>query len=218
MSVKRIDLNTSVLANNETWAEKNGRLFHEHGVYTVNLMSSPGSGKTTILQHSFKYLLPQMKVGVIVGDIATTEDAERMSGHGVPVVQINTHGACHLDARMISEVLESFDLSSLDLLIIENIGNLVCPADFSFGEHLKVAVLSTTEGNDKVRKYPDMFRKADAVLINKIDLLPYVDFDMDVLLRDIKAVGSHAEVFQMAARNGEGVEAWCRWLIAKAKA
>jgi len=218
MSVKRIDLNTSVLANNESWAEKNGRLFHDNGVYTVNLMSSPGSGKTTILQHSFQYLVPQLNVGVIVGDIATTEDAERMQGKGVPVVQINTHGACHLDARMIFSVLDSFDLKNLDLLIIENVGNLVCPADFSFGEHLKVAVLSTTEGNDKVRKYPDMFRKADAVIINKIDLLPYVDFDLEILERDVRAVGSHAEIFQMAARNGEGVEAWCRWLIEKAKA
>lgn len=218
MSVKRIDLNTSVLANNETWAEKNGRLFQENRVYTVNLMSSPGSGKTTILEHSFQYLVPHLNVGVIVGDIATTEDAERMQGKGVPVVQINTHGACHLDAKMISGVLGAFDLGKIDLLIIENVGNLVCPADFSFGEHLRVAVLSTTEGNDKVRKYPDMFRKADAVLINKIDLLPYVDFDMEVLERDLRSVGSHGEVFQMAARKGEGVEAWCRWMIEKAKA
>lgn len=218
MTVKRIDLNTSVLANNETWAEKNGRLFQENGVYTVNLMSSPGSGKTTILQNSFQYLVPHLNVGVIVGDIATTEDAERMQGHGVPVVQINTHGACHLDARMISGVLDAFDLEKLDLLIIENVGNLVCPADFSFGEHLRVAVLSTTEGNDKVRKYPDMFRKADGVLINKIDLLPYVDFDLGVLEQDLKSVGSHAEVFQMSARNGEGVETWCRWVLKKAKA
>lgn len=217
MTVKRIDLNTSILANNETWADKNARLFKQNRVYAVNIMSSPGSGKTTILQQSFQYLLPALNLGVIVGDIATTEDAERMQGKGVPVVQINTHGACHLDARMISGVLDAFDLEKLDLIIIENIGNLVCPADFSFGEHLKVAVLSTTEGNDKVRKYPDMFRKADAVLVNKIDLLPYVDFDMDVLRRDIKAVGSHADIFEMAARNGEGVEAWCRWLIEKAK-
>ena len=218
MSVKRIDINTSVLANNQAWAEKNGRLFQEKGVYTVNLMSSPGSGKTTILQQSFQYLTPHLKVGIIVGDIETTEDALRMQGKGVPVVQINTHGACHLDAAMISGVLDSFDLDNTDVLIIENIGNLVCPADFSFGEHLKVAVLSTTEGNDKVRKYPDMFRKADAVLINKIDLLPYVDFDLEVLERDVRAVGSHAEIFHMAARTGEGVEAWCRWLIEKAKA
>ena len=218
MTVKRIDLNTKVLANNETWAETNGRLFHENGVYTVNLMSSPGSGKTTILEHSFQYLVPAINVGVIVGDIATTEDAQRMQGKGVPIVQINTYGACHLDAKMISGVLDAFDLKNIDLLIIENIGNLVCPADFSFGEHLRIAVLSTTEGNDKVRKYPDMFRKADGVLINKIDLLPYVDFDLDMLQRDLKSVGSHAEVFPMAARNGEGVEAWCLWLMEKVKA
>lgn len=217
MTVKRIDINTSVLANNEAWAKKNARVFKDNGVYAVNLMSSPGSGKTTILQQSFQYLVPSLNVGVIVGDIATTEDAERMQGKGVPVVQINTHGACHLDARMISGVLDAFDLENIDLLIIENIGNLVCPADFSFGEHLKVAVLSTTEGNDKVRKYPEMFRRADGVLVNKIDLLPYVDFDMDVLRRDIKGVGSRAEIFEMAARSGEGVEAWCRWLIEKAK-
>ena len=217
MSIKQIDLNTSVLANNQTWAEKNTQLFKENGVFVVNLMSSPGSGKTTILEKSFQYLVPSLKVGVIVGDIATTEDAERMQGKGVPVVQINTHGACHLDARMISGVLEAFDLAETDLLIIENVGNLVCPADFSFGEHLKVAVLSTTEGNDKVRKYPDMFRKADAVLVNKIDLLPYVDFDLETMKRDLQAVGGHGEVFQMAARNGEGVEDWCRWLIDKAK-
>lgn len=218
MSVKRIDLNTSVLANNQTWAEKNARLFSENGVFAVNLMSSPGSGKTTILVESFKYLTSHLKMGVIVGDIATTEDAERMQGKGVPIVQINTHGACHLDARMISGVLDSFDLKETDLLVIENVGNLVCPADFSFGEHLRVAVLSTTEGNDKVRKYPDMFRKADAVLVNKIDLLPYVDFDLEQMDRDLKAVGSRAEVFYMAARNGEGVENWCQWLMEKAKA
>ncbi len=217
MNIKQIDLNTSVLANNQTWAEKNTQLFKENGVFVVNLMSSPGSGKTTILEKSFQYLVPSLKVGVIVGDIATTEDAERMQGKGVPVVQINTHGACHLDARMISGVLEAFDLAETDLLIIETVGNLVCPADFSFGEHLKVAVLSTTEGNDKVRKYPDMFRKADAVLVNKIDLLPYVDFDLEIMKRDLQAVGGHGEVFQMAARNGEGVGDWCRWLIDKAK-
>ena len=217
MTVKRIDINTSVLANNETWAKKNTRRFEDNGVYAVNLMSSPGSGKTTILQHSFQYLVPVLNVGVIVGDIATTEDAERMQGKGVPVVQINTHGACHLDARMISGVLDAFDLENIDLLIIENVGNLVCPADFVFGEHLRAAVLSTTEGNDKVRKYPEMFRKADAVLINKMDLLPYVDFDMDILRRDIKGVGSRAEIFEMAARNGEGVESWCRWLIEKVR-
>lgn len=217
MTVKRIDLNTSVLANNEAWAQRNREIFKANNLYSVNIMSSPGSGKTTILEKSFEHLIPKLRVGVIVGDIATTEDAERLRNSGVPVVQINTHGACHLDAQMVFGALDSFDIKALDLLIIENVGNLVCPADFSFGEDLRVAVLSTTEGNDKVRKYPEMFRKADAVLINKMDLLPYVDFDMDRAKTDLAAVGSKADIFPMTAKTGQGVESWCQWLTAKVK-
>jgi len=217
VTVKRIDLNTSVLANNEAWAQRNREIFKANNLYSVNIMSSPGSGKTTILEKSFEHLIPKLRVGVIVGDIATTEDAERLRNSGVPVVQINTHGACHLDAQMVFGALDSFDIKALDLLIIENVGNLVCPADFSFGEDLRVAVLSTTEGNDKVRKYPEMFRKADAVLINKMDLLPYVDFDMDRAKTDLAAVGSKADIFPMTAKTGQGVESWCQWLTAKVK-
>lgn len=216
-SVKQIDLNTSVLANNQKWAEQCKELFETNNIFVVNLMSSPGSGKTTLLEKSFAYLTPELNVGVIVGDIATTEDAERLRTDGVPVVQINTHGACHLDAQMVHGVLESFDLSRLDLLIVENVGNLVCPADFSFGEDMRVAALSTTEGNDKVSKYPEMFRKSDAVIVNKMDLLPYVDFDMDRLTRDLKSLGVDPEVFSMTARNGEVVDAWCKWLIGRVK-
>jgi len=215
LSIKRVDLNTSIMANNEAWAKKNRELFTANGILTLNLMSSPGSGKTTILERSLEHLAAEVSCAVIVGDIATTEDAERLQHHGVPVVQINTHGACHLDARMIAGVLESFHLHELDLLIIENVGNLVCPADFSFGEDLRAAVLSTTEGNDKVRKYPEMFRKSHAVLINKMDLMQYVDFNMEILKKDLLAVGSSAVVFPMAAKTGEGVEAWCHWLIEK---
>lgn len=217
MNMKKVDLDTSVLSSNEEWAEKNRNTLRKHDVFSVNIMSSPGSGKTTILQHSFKYLSRDMKIGVVVGDVETTEDAERMKNKGVPIVQINTHGACHLDARMIGGVLPSFELEELDLLIIENVGNLVCPADFSFGEHIRVAVLSTTEGNDKIRKYPEMFRKSHAVIINKMDLLPYVEFNMDKLADDLKTVGSTAEVFPMTATKEEGVENWCHWLTEKIK-
>jgi len=217
LTVKKIDLNTSILANNEMWAQKNRELFDAQGIFTVNIMSSPGSGKTTILEKSLDYLIPQLKLGIIVGDIATTEDANRLKGRGVPVVQINTHGACHLDAQMISGALNSFNLKELDLLIVENVGNLVCPADFSFGEDLKVAVLSTPEGNDKVRKYPEMFRKSHAVLINKIDLITFVDFDLDRVEKDLKNLGSRAEIFPMAANSGQGVEAWCQWLISRVR-
>jgi len=217
VTVKRIDLNTSVLANNEAWAQRNRGIFKANNLYSVNMMSSPGSGKTAILEKSFEHLIPELRLGIIVGDIATTEDAERLRNSGVPVVQINTHGACHLDAQMVFGALDSFDLKALDLLIIENVGNLVCPADFSFGEDLRVAVLSTTEGNDKVRKYPEMFRKADAVLINKVDLLPYVDFDVDRAKADLAAVGSKADIFPMTAITGQGVDAWCQWLIARVR-
>ncbi|NLO89106.1 MAG: hydrogenase nickel incorporation protein HypB [Clostridia bacterium] len=215
--MKKIDLNTSILANNEIWAQKNRELFDTHGIFTVNMMSSPGSGKTTIIEKSLEYFIPHFKMGIIVGDIETTEDANRLKGRGVPVVQINTHGACHLDARMISGALNSFNLEELDLLIVENVGNLVCPADFSFGEDLKVAVLSTPEGNDKVRKYPDMFRKSHAVIINKIDLIDFVDFNLDRVERDLKNLGSRAEIFPMAASKGQGVEAWCQWLMSKVR-
>ncbi len=208
----KIILKRDILEANTAEAEGNRRAFREHGVFVVNLMSSPGSGKTTLLEKTLERLGKSFRMAVIEGDLYTSHDAERIEGRGVPVVQINTEGGCHLDARMVAAAMAELDLARLDLLFIENVGNLVCPAAFDLGEDLKVIILSTTEGNDKVVKYPIMFRDADVVILNKADLLPHVDFDVDVLRRDLGEINPEIPVFTMSAKTGSGVEAWCRWL------
>lgn len=210
-----------LLADNDAAARHNREHFIEHGVYVVNLMSAPGAGKTTLLERTLERLGSKYRIGVIEGDVATSADAERIQRHGVPAIQINTGGECHLDARQIHKELSALQLHELDLLVIENVGNLVCPAEFDLGEHDKVMVLSTTEGHDKPRKYPVMFHRARALLLNKTDLLPFVDFDVRQAERDARALNLDLEIFHVSAKTGEGIEAWTGWLeerIARVKA
>jgi hydrogenase nickel incorporation protein HypB len=208
----QVKLVSSILEANDRLAGTNRELFQAKGVFVLNLMSSPGSGKTTILERTIEHLRGKLSIGVIEGDICTARDAERIEKKGVPVVQINTSGACHLDANMIASCLEDFNLDELDLLVVENVGNLVCPAEFDIGEDMKVMVLSVTEGNDKPLKYPLMFRESKALLVNKIDLLPYTNFDMDTLERDVLGINSGIRIFPVSAIKDEGMEAWCQWL------
>lgn len=193
-------------------AAENRERLRRAGVYCVNLMSGPGAGKTTLLERTVSEARGVMRIGVIAGDIETRRDAERIARHGVPVVQVNTGGACHLDARMLAPALDELDLSSLDVLVIENVGNLVCPAEFDVGEHDKVMILSVTEGHDKPAKYPLMFHEARLMLLGKVDLLPHVDFDCDAAVRDARAVNPDIEVIRVSSKTGEGVDEWRDWL------
>jgi hydrogenase nickel incorporation protein HypB len=207
-----IAIKADVLSDNEHAAHHNREHFIEHGVYVVNLMSAPGAGKTTLLERTIDALKERYRLGVVEGDIQTRRDADRIAAHGVPAVQINTGHACHLDARMIHRHLGAFDLGHLDLLFIENVGNLVCPAEFDLGEHDKVMLLSVTEGDDKPQKYPVMFHVARAMVLSKIDLLLHTDFDRERAIREARTLNLDLEVFPLSARTGEGLEAWVRFL------
>jgi hydrogenase nickel incorporation protein HypB len=191
-------------------------------VCAVNLMSSPGAGKTTLLRETLRRLAGSVRVGVIEGDIETSLDADRLAGFGAAIELVNTGngfgGECHLDAPMVRSALVRLPLDVLDLVIVENVGNLVCPAEFDVGEHRRVMVFSVTEGEDKPVKYPVMFRSADLVLVNKIDLLPYLDFDMDLFERNLNRVNPNARRLDLSVRTGAGVEEWCTWLRAEVSA
>lgn len=204
-----------VLDANDMLAARNRELFAAKKVFVLNVMSSPGSGKTTTLVKSLELLIPELRCAVIVGDICTTHDADRLSASGSPVVQINTDefgGDCHLAAHVIEKALGGIDLDAVDLLIVENIGNLVCPAEFDIGEDKRVVVLSVTEGEDKPAKYPLMFRQCDALLLNKIDLLPYLDYDKPLALHSIEQIHPGMPVFEISAKTGHGLDAWLAWL------
>jgi hydrogenase nickel incorporation protein HypB len=203
---------TDILAKNDRFAAANRRLFADRGIFALNLVSSPGSGKTTILERTLRELAGHYRCAVVEGDQQTDNDAVRIAATGAPVRQVNTGAGCHLDAHMVGHACEAFDLAALDLLFIENVGNLVCPASFDLGEHHKVAVLSVTEGEDKPLKYPHMFRAADIMLLNKIDLLPYVEFDTERCLGMARRVNPAITVFPVSSRTGEGMAAWYGWL------
>jgi hydrogenase nickel incorporation protein HypB len=206
----------NVLDTNDLIARENRRAFDAHGCLVVNLMSAPGSGKTTILERTLRKLDGRLKAAVIEGDVQGTLDADRLAPLGVPVVQINTDphfgGACHLDARMIRKALSSLTLDGLDLVLIENVGNLVCPAEFQVGEHRKVMVLSVTEGEDKPLKYPLMFRVSDLMLLNKLDLLGHLDFEPARLRANAARVNPVLPIVELSARTGDGFETWMDWL------
>lgn len=209
----RISLHKDVLHGNQEWAERNLQTFKNNQIFTINIMSSPGAGKTSMLESVIPRLKKQLRLAVIEGDLCTTLDAERIAHLGVKTVQINTQGACHLDARMINEAIHRIPLTEIDLLIIENVGNLVCPADFHLGEHARMTVLSVTEGADKAEKYPSVFRSADAILLNKIDLLPYVSFDIGRFRDIVNALNPAAPVFPISATSREGLDTWVDWLL-----
>lgn len=201
-----------LLKANEEIAGENRNLLRKHGIVAVNLISAPGAGKTTLLEKTIAALKDEIAIGVIEGDIYTTKDSERIAGQGVEVVQINTYGACHLDAQMINEALNVLPLPHLELLFIENVGNLVCPAEFDLGENCKVALLSVSEGSDKPAKYPLVFHEAKAVVLNKTDLLPYMDFDLEIMLEQVRKLKRELMIFPLSAKTSEGLGAWLQWL------
>ncbi len=186
-------------------------------VFVLNLLGSPGSGKTTLLEKTMAALKDEMKMAVIEGDLFTSKDADRIARHGVPVIQINTSGGCHLDAPMVEKALAALPTAGLDLLVIENVGNLVCPAEFTLGEDAKAVVLSVTEGNDKPMKYPLIFKESALTILNKIDLVPYTDFDVAAAQEDIGTIHPGAMVLPLSARTGEGMAAWLDWLRTKVR-
>lgn len=207
----KVKVVSRILEANDRIAEENRRIFKSHGLFVINLMSAPGAGKTSLIERTIERL-DGIRIGVIEGDITGTDDAERISRFNIPVVQINTGGACHLDANMINEVLSEMPLNEIDILIIENVGNLVCPAEFKVGEDIKAMLLSITEGHDKPLKYPLMFRESSALLLNKIDLLPYVDTDIDKIKRDALSINPSVSIFEISCRTGQGIEEWAGWL------
>lgn len=207
----KVKVFTRILEANERIALENHTLFETAGVFVINLMSAPGAGKTTLLEKTLEGN-SGLKIGVIEGDIAGTDDAERIERMGAPVVQINTGGACHLDANMINEVLKDLPLNELDLLFVENVGNLVCPAEFKVGEDIKVMLLSITEGHDKPLKYPLMFQESTALVLNKIDLAPYTDVDISKIRKDALSLNPDLQIFEMSCRTGEGLPEWLGWL------
>jgi len=209
-----------VLDINEKMAEQNRSIFTAKGIFVLNVMSSPGSGKTTTLEKTLAQIAAEVKSAVIVGDICTTNDADRLAVSGVPVVQINTDefgGDCHLAAHVIEKAVGGLDLDDIDLLIVENVGNLVCPAEFDIGEDARVVVLSVTEGEDKPAKYPLMFRECEVALLNKIDLLPYLDYDKQKAIDFIHQVHPNMPVFEISAKTEEGFQPWIEWLKGKVK-
>lgn len=208
----QITVMENIMAANDMIARENRRIFDQSGVFVINLMSSPGAGKTTLLERTVAALKEEFSIAVIEGDIRGMLDAERIERFGVPVLQINTGGECHLDANMIRNGLDEIDLSGRDLLIIENVGNLVCPAEFKVGEDRKVVILSVPEGDDKPYKYPLMFKESQAMIINKIDLLGLVDFDTHKVEQNVLALNSDMKFFHLSCKTREGLDAWFDWL------
>jgi hydrogenase nickel incorporation protein HypB len=211
----KITVVKNILEANERIAEENRKLFQEKDVTVINLMSSPGAGKTSLLERTIDTLGNRIRIGVVEGDIESTQDAERISKKGVQAVQINTGGACHLDGNMVRDALPAFDLSKLDLLMVENVGNLVCPAEFNMGEDHKVMILSVAEGDDKPAKYPLMFHESSVLLINKVDLLPYVDCSVERIKEVSLGIHPKLEIFEISCKTGEGIDRWSEWLLSQ---
>jgi hydrogenase nickel incorporation protein HypB len=211
-----ITIERKVLEKNDEIARQNRELLARHGILALNLVSSPGAGKTSILERMLERIRTGIPVAVIEGDVQTDLDARRVARYGVPAVQIVTRGGCHLEANLVRDALAGLDLQTIRLLIIENVGNLVCPSNYDLGEAFKVVVASTAEGDDKPLKYPAMFRNASVLIINKIDLLPYVGSDVNVLQANALSINPNLTVFRTSCTTGEGIDAWCEWLLARA--
>jgi len=210
-----IDLSKPILDRNERLAAENRARFDEAGVFVLDLMASPGAGKTSTILATIAALRERYSIAVIEGDIASRVDAEKVAAHGIPAVQINTGGACHLESDMIKRAIDALDLAALDLIIIENVGNLVCPTDFNLGEDAKVMILSVPEGHDKPYKYPGIFQVSEAIILNKVDTMPVFDFDEAEFTSVVKSLNPGAPIFRMAATKGDGVAAWAEWLAAR---
>jgi hydrogenase nickel incorporation protein HypB len=213
----KISVVRDILEANDRIAQQNRDLFDENRLLVINLMSSPGAGKTSLLERSISALKKDLNIGVIEGDIQSSQDAERIAQTGIPVVQINTGGACHLDGNMIRDTFGEFSFKDLDLLVVENVGNLVCPAEFKVGEDFKTMILSVTEGDDKPAKYPLMFHESSVLLINKIDLLPYVDCSVEKIREDALKINPDLAIFEISCKTGEGLEGWYNWIRERAK-
>jgi hydrogenase nickel incorporation protein HypB len=210
---RTVEVRRAILDKNDRLAERNRGFFRARGLLVLNFLSSPGSGKTTFIRESVRKLGPDLKAGVIVGDLATDNDAQRLRESGAPVVQITTGTVCHLEAEMVGRALKQLDLTGLNLLIIENVGNLVCPASYDLGEDLRVVLLSVTEGEDKPLKYPPMFQSADVVVISKLDLAEACGYDRDTALANIRRAAPKARVFEVSAKTGQGLDAWREFLL-----
>ena len=213
----KISVVKNILEANDRIAQENRAIFDQKGLTVFNLMSSPGAGKTSLLEKTIDALKDQVKLGVIEGDIQSSQDAERIAQKGIPVVQINTGGACHLDGNMIRDTFKEFNFDDLDLLVVENVGNLVCPAEFKVGEDFKAMILSVTEGEDKPTKYPLMFHESKVLIINKIDLLPYLDVSLETIKKEALKVNPHLTIFEVSCKTGQGLDAWYDWLKKQVK-
>ena len=210
--MSKVTLGKKILGTNARVAAGNREAFDAHRVLAVNLMSGPGAGKTSLLERTVSALRGEVSVGVIAGDLQTTQDADRVRAAGARAVQIETAGACHLDARMVARELDRVSLDEVDLLVIENVGNLVCPAAFDLGEHARAIMLSVTEGDDKPSKYPTMFRKAHVVLVNKTDLLPHLTCSVERIEHDVRRLSPDANVIPLSCKTGEGLDLWLDWV------
>jgi len=213
-----ITVERKVLEKNDDIARRNRAAFAERGIFVLNLVSSPGSGKTSILEKTCQALRETMKIAVIEGDVQTDLDAQRVAAYGVPVVQIVTMGGCHLDAGLVRDAMQKMDLDKTDLLFIENVGNLVCPSGYDLGEAMKVAVLSTAEGDDKPLKYPAMFRASSVLIINKTDLIPYANCNLNELKGNALKINPFLRIFEISCVTGDGISEWRDWLIKKGAA
>ncbi len=202
----------NILSANDAIARRNQDRLDKHGILAINVMSSPGAGKTSLILQTINRLKTKTRIAVIEGDVASRVDADKVHQQGVPVIQINTDGGCHLDANMTENALDNLPLKEVDLLLIENVGNLICPAEFALGEHKKVMLLSMPEGDDKPYKYPLMFTEADVVLVNKIDLLPYLDFNMTAFKKAVTGLNPEVKIFPVSCKTGEGLASWFSWL------
>ncbi len=214
----RIPVVENILGANDQLANRNRARLDASRIFSLNLMASPGAGKTSLIERTIQGLASQLRLAVIDGDIATSIDADRAAAAGATAVQINTGGECHLDAVMLENALGQIDLAQIDLLIVENVGNLVCPANFRLGTHKSVLIASVPEGHDKPYKYPGMYRGVDALVVNKVDLLPYVPFDMDYFRRGVEVLNPGVVTFPVSCRTGEGLENWLRWITESAEA
>ncbi|MCE7860873.1 MAG: hydrogenase accessory protein HypB [Chloroflexi bacterium CFX2] len=214
----RIPIVENILSANDRIADRNRVLLDEKGVYSINIMASPGAGKTSFILKTLEALKGRLKLGVIEGDLATSIDAEKAMAAGLPAVQINTGGGCHLDAVMLADALPALPLSDLDLVLVENVGNLVCPANFQIGTHLNVLIASIPEGDDKPYKYPGMYRGVQVLIINKTDLMPYVTFNMSYFIKGVEALNPDVTIFPVSCKSGEGMDAWAEWLTEKVRA
>jgi hydrogenase nickel incorporation protein HypB len=208
----KISVVRNVLDANERIAQENRKLFDEKRIFVINLMSGPGAGKTSLVEKTILALKDRYRIAVIEGDIQDTHDADRVAALGVPAVQINTGTACHLDGNMIRDAFPGLDMDKIDLLIVENVGNLVCPAEFKMGENFKAMLLSTPEGADKPSKYPLMFQESKALIINKMDLMPYVSFDLERARRDALGLNNGLKIFEVSCKTGDGLQTWFEWL------